>query len=142
MPERFWARVDKSGDCWIWTASRYRRGYGQAYFEGRYYTAHRLAYTLTFGPVPMGICVCHHCDNPPCCNPAHLFLGTDADNMRDRDAKGRGRSQFKKQSHCKYGHEFTPENTYVVAKDGERACRACNRRRSAECRRRLSGIAP
>lgn len=86
---RFWAKVDKSGDCWEWQGIRQRQGYGRVRRDKKLVYAHRLAYELTYGPIPDGLLVCHHCDNPPCCNPAHLFLGTNADNMRDCAEKRR-----------------------------------------------------
>jgi hypothetical protein len=92
----FWARVDRSGGpdaCWPWTASCQRVGLAYGLFNWRDKTrrAHRLAYAFVHGPIPDGLCVLHRCDNPPCCNPAHLFLGTHADNNRDMIAKGRAK---------------------------------------------------
>lgn len=90
---RFWSHVDTSGECWIWTAARHEHGYGQfsAHAPGhrtvRY--AHRTAWELTYGAIPKGLGVLHQCDNPPCCNPAHLFLGTQRDNNLDCATKGR-----------------------------------------------------
>ena len=91
--ERFWSNVDRRGpdECWEWSSHR-SRGYGVFTTAGRKYKAHRLAWRFTHGPIPDGLLACHKCDNPPCCNPSHLFLGTDGDNTRDRDAKGRQRS--------------------------------------------------
>lgn len=91
LKTRFWAKVDRTDlfDCWLWTATRIQQGYGHFYIAGRLDLAHRVAYELTIGPIPAGLCVLHHCDNPPCVNPAHLWLGTKADNMADCRAKGR-----------------------------------------------------
>lgn len=86
---RFWSKVDKSGDCWEWAAGRGSFGYGRFRALGKTDYAHRVSYGLEYGEIPDGMCVLHKCDNPPCVNPAHIFLGTKADNMADRDAKGR-----------------------------------------------------
>jgi hypothetical protein len=83
-------RVPCDGEgCWEWTASRFPDRYGKFKLHGRNVRAHRTIWTLTRGPTPDGLCICHHCDNPGCVNPAHLFLGSVADNVADRDAKGR-----------------------------------------------------
>jgi hypothetical protein len=90
----FWPLVAMSGreECWPWLGTIGGEGYGSFSAAGRRHSAHRLAYELTKGPIAKGQMVCHRCDNPRCCNPAHLFLGTHAANMADMVAKGRGRS--------------------------------------------------
>ena len=87
--ERFWAKVNKTETCWLWMGARNERGYGNVRINGRTVRAHRLAYELLRGPIPAGMVICHHCDTPACVNPDHLFIGTMADNIRDRDEKGR-----------------------------------------------------
>jgi Autographiviridae endonuclease len=93
LQRRFFANVDTSGglwECWLWTASRTNRDYGQIGVQNRQGLAHRVVYELYHGPIPDGMCVMHVvCDNPQCCNPTHLKLGTQAENMADKVAKGR-----------------------------------------------------
>lgn len=88
---RFWAYVYKAVDgCWYWQGPRYPNDYGRLELVGgKMIGAHRLSYKLNVGPIPEKQFVLHHCDTPYCVNPAHLFLGTQLDNMRDRRAKGR-----------------------------------------------------
>lgn len=93
----FWTRVsvaDNDSDCWPWlgTLRSKENPYGVFRSGGRRHPSHRLAWEFTFGPIPEGMSVCHRCDNPPCCNPAHLFLGTNLDNIADRHNKGRDAS--------------------------------------------------
>lgn len=89
--ERFWSKVDRSGECWEWTAGLNQAGYGQfSMWPDRPERAHRFSWVLHNGPIPDDLCVLHACDNRKCVNPAHLFLGTRGDNIRDCFAKGRG----------------------------------------------------
>lgn len=140
VEERFWAAVDTTGDCWLWTASKAGNGYGKIMVNGRRIGSHRLSYILHYGEIPEGLHVLHTCDNPLCVKPAHLFLGTHADNMRDASQKGRlpgGRPT----ATCKYGHPWTEENTYVCTPPSlghrpMRVCRECGARRQREYQER------
>jgi len=138
--------VRTSIGCLEWVGPVNPGGYGYASFDGKSQLAHRVSWELANGPIPDGLDVCHHCDNPPCCETeptdafpdGHLFLGTDLDNMRDMYAKGRSRGQ--KQTHCKSGHEFTPENT-GPGRRGSRYCRTCMRIASVAASRAARDLA-
>lgn len=87
----FWShvKIGAPDECWPWLRGRTGSGYGRVRVGKIVVYTHRYAYALTHGAIPDGFVVCHKCDNPPCCNPAHLQPGTPAENMRDRDSKGR-----------------------------------------------------
>ncbi|RYE79646.1 MAG: hypothetical protein EOO74_03395, partial [Myxococcales bacterium] len=89
--ERFWSKVQKGDGCWEWQGWRNDNGYGLLMSQGKAVRAHRLAWVFENGPIPDGLFVCHHCDNPPCVRLDHLFLGTNTDNMVDMVRKGRAR---------------------------------------------------
>jgi len=114
------ARTTKNGDCIEFVGAKNPQGYGCLGFNNKSYQAHRLAWELTNGPIPEGFVVCHRCDNPPCINPAHLFLGTQRENIIDMYAKGRGNGKWK---FCARGHPLSGDNLTP----GDRGrCRACN----------------
>lgn len=88
---RFWSKVDKSGECWVYLYHRAPFGYGMLWVNKHLVPAHRFSWELSNGLIPKGLWVLHHCDNPPCVRPDHLFLGTPQDNVHDMIAKGRAR---------------------------------------------------
>lgn len=127
--QRFLVRFDeRPGGCWEWRGNRYggrspETAYGEFFYGGRKGYAHRFSYEHYIGPIPDGMQVCHHCDNPICVNPAHLFLGTHADNAADRETKGRG----------KHPKKLTPDqwqhgtrSTYVSFRCRCRECQTAN----------------
>ena len=89
IEERFFGKVVQRGECLEWAGARFIGNYGKIKFGGKSFQVHRLSFEIHYGPIPPGLCVCHTCDNPPCCNPEHLFLGTKKDNAADRDRKCR-----------------------------------------------------
>ena len=114
--------------CIETTARRGAGGYGRLWFEGRMWMAHRLAWTQAHGPIPRGLFVLHSCDNPPCINPDHLFLGTQLDNMRDAAQKGRLVSANAAKDRCPAGHPYDETNTYRRPdRPTSRGCKACKR---------------
>ena len=127
--DRFWDKVDKSGDCWMWTAYKDQKGYGRFGIGSKLYSAHRLSYEWSYGDFDKKLCVCHTCDNPGCVNPEHLWLGTRRDNNIDRDNKGRHNNGFQDRIKCKNGHAFNTKNTYTRPDGGRngRNCRVCDK---------------
>lgn len=91
LVDRFWSKVDRLGidECWLWQGAIDKDGYGKITIGSRTYRAHRVAYELHTGLVDEGMFILHHCDNPTCCNPYHLFQGTNRDNIEDMLKKGR-----------------------------------------------------
>lgn len=125
--ERFWARVEMAGpdDCWLWLGPIDRDGYGKAWRLHLHLGAHRIAYELMVGPIPPGLVIDHLCRVRNCVNPSHMEPVTWQENIR-RGIKNPGPAM----THCKKGHEFTPENARIST-SGKRVCRACARANSA-----------
>lgn len=98
IERRFWTKVNIQApeDCWEWERCLTKQGYG-SFYMGKAVTASRVAWTLTNGEIPPGLHVLHHCDNKKCCNPKHLFLGTNLDNIADKTSKYRGASKLTSQ---------------------------------------------
>jgi hypothetical protein len=120
--------------CRAWSGQVGGSGYGViGVGHSRKLSAHKVAFEQANGPVPVGLCVLHRCDNRLCVNPAHLFLGTKADNSRDMVAKGRNRSPIAARTHCPQGHPHSGQRN----SRGARICPICHReavRRHKEAR--------
>lgn len=89
IENRLWKYIKKTRGCWLWLAAKNKDGYGTITFKRVKHSSHRVVFELTYGAIPKGMCVCHKCDFTLCVNPDHLYLGTIADNNRDRARKGR-----------------------------------------------------
>ena len=139
--EKFWKNITKREGCWEWPT--HRNGYGSFRIGAKNYLAHRIAYELTYGKIPKGKLICHHCDNCRCVRPDHLFLGTQKDNIADAMSKGRMSNQYVGRTHCSQGHEYSVDGFYWRTPTS-RACRIClNRRRQAwRLRERAKGNKP
>ena len=107
--DRFWSHVDRktADECWPWIGSRNSKQYGLFWTGERFKMGHRLSYELEVGPIPEGRMVCHSCDNPPCCNPNHLWIGDASSNRLDAMSKGRIRLLLG--DLCPFSRLSTPE---------------------------------
>jgi hypothetical protein len=126
--------------CWEWRGSRHHQGYGM-FMEAhkKPVKAHRLSWRLHNGEIPASLCVLHRCDNTGCVNPAHLFLGTQLDNIRDMVSKGRNRCPNAEMTHCSYGHFYGGSNLRITPQ-GRRDCKECCKRRQAQIRARKRAL--
>ena len=122
--DEFWAKVDASGDCWIWTGRKNDKGYGILFWEGATRLAHRVAYELLAGPITEGLEPDHLCRVRSCVNPDHLELVTHRENCR----RGVGfAGSHARATHCPQGHPYDMANTMSL-KNGWRDCRECHKR--------------
>lgn len=125
---RFWAAVEKlPSGCWVWTRSTVTSGYGSISVDGRGQRAHRVSWELHNGPIPNGMDVLHKCDNKPCVNPSHLYLGTDVENQRDINERGPKRT----------GGPPKGERHFASKLTNAQACELVSRFRSGETQRAL-----
>ncbi len=110
---KFLDKVNQTDSCWEWTGARHISGYGHFGTEGKTYRAHRFAWQIWNGEISKGLYVLHKCDNPSCVNPDHLFLGTAADNNRDRHLKGRD-AAYKRSGELNWRSKFTNEQVRAI----------------------------
>lgn len=138
LPERLLKnRHVTDGDCWEWTAARTVHGYGRVRWQGHVRRVHRVVAHLVYelnldDPAQRAL---HRCDNPPCFNPDHLYVGTQSDNVADMVARGRARGGDKPHQFCNQGHALSGDNI-LRRRTGARRCRECARAANRAYRQR------
>lgn len=137
-PEQwFWHTVRQGPGCWEWAGVHTALGYSRIYIDGKYHLAHRFAYELLVGSIPVGMVLDHLCRNPGCVNPDHLEPVTDAENIR----RGQGfAAQAARRTHCPQGHPYSGDNLRVTPQ-GYRICVTCRRTNDREKKRRIRALA-
>jgi hypothetical protein len=130
--------VDKTGDCWVWTGALTSDGYGfwSRAAAGERGLAHRISLASVTPPPFDGAMACHHCDNKPCVNPAHLYWGSALDNARDVMERQGVHNKGTHVSHCPQGHPMSGENLRIAGRKRKRICRTCDNARSRDKMRR------
>lgn len=125
--EDFYRKINKTDSCWLWMGKPDKDGYGKFTLNKKRQRAHRISYKLNIGPIPEDKPqILHHCDNPPCVRPEHLYAGTNKENMRDKVTRNRASNQNKFKTTCPRGHEY---DTFRKKKNGktERRCKTCDK---------------
>lgn len=143
LPERFWAKVEKTDGCWEWRGWRTPKGYGGFRLSGRDQYAHRVSYEASIGPIPDGLVIDHLCRNSGCVNPAHLEAVTQKENLRRglfAPGKRGGDKHNRLKTHCPKGHEYAGHN--LIEYRGRRYCRSCMAVASARARQKRHGRRP
>lgn len=114
-----------AGPCWVWEGFKNDEGYGRIKYRKKSYLTHRLSYILCLGPIQEGLQIDHLCRNTGCCNPEHIEAVTPKVNANRSRADEAARERCRKITHCKNGHLYTEENTYISPKYGSRSCKIC-----------------
>ena len=139
---RFMTKINKTpSGCWEWIASTDRDGYGNFNYPTSTSTikrAHRASYDYFYGGIPEGMQVLHKCDNPPCVNPTHLYLGSNQQNVNDRE--DRNRNHKKNKTHCPQGHPFDTTHNTSMGRGKLRRCSICTKasQKKAAAKRRAA----